>query len=163
MFMGFMAVFHNNWRISMRLFLPLPLFQGLIWWFVLSKDVRYAAESSRRSQTGHDPIINIGDRQYNVMANHTWQLSRAASTVSRPPSAYLSHPRPYISLHPDVQNPRTLSQDLKNRFCYLTACDQDETMSEGSGTPEIRQFVSVQIQYANTSLILCVSFLFTAP
>lgn len=43
-----MIAFNNNWRSSLLVALPLPVLQALIWWTMLSRDGRHAAEKTRR-------------------------------------------------------------------------------------------------------------------
>ncbi|KAL1967378.1 hypothetical protein VTN77DRAFT_3163 [Rasamsonia byssochlamydoides] len=51
----FMAIFHDDWRMTYRVTIPLPALQLLLWWLVLSKKGRVLAEQTRAGCLSQDP------------------------------------------------------------------------------------------------------------
>lgn len=54
LYIGFTQAFHSDWRNALRVFIPLPLFNVLIWWVMLTKNGRMAAERTRKEAITRD-------------------------------------------------------------------------------------------------------------
>jgi len=147
LYIGFQAALKNDWRNSLRLFLPLPPLAYVFWHYVLSYQLRAAAENSRR----HTADLGEGQTEKHdaLNGNHRADPTCAWSiqAPSRPTSAYLSQPgcisfpMPYITLHPDIEAPREMLEELRNRSGFFGEVGEDNETLIGISGP--RRYVSV--------------------
>ncbi|MCJ1237601.1 battenin CLN3 protein [Varicellaria rhodocarpa] len=56
LYIGFMQAFKNNWRTTFLVSIPFPFIQALLWWVVLSREGRTAAEQTRRFANRRDSL-----------------------------------------------------------------------------------------------------------
>ncbi|KAF2429696.1 hypothetical protein EJ08DRAFT_697968 [Tothia fuscella] len=126
MYMGFMAAFHDDWRLSIRIIAPLPLLHGLVYWLMLTpKGRKFAEETRRRSSNGLSgaevesvPTHLVNGRQEEGVGKlpHVSGLrgsivfeepqSPAPSLFSYPGSFQIPAPKlpdRFLVLHPDVE------------------------------------------------------------
>lgn len=131
MYMGLMAAFHDDWRLSIRVITPLPLLHGLVYWLVLSPGGRAFAEETRMCTSADheaEDLRPVEEEKSQIVCG-----IRGSVVLEEPPSPKLSLfsypgsfqiPSTFLSLHPDIDQKQSIFDDVLQRFGY--PADQDE-------------------------------------
>lgn len=148
--MGFMAAFHDDWRLSIRIITPLPLLHVAVYWFLLQPRGRVLAEATRQRTSAGKGAEAECKGNLEAPNAHEKRISILFPPPQSPQPSLFSYPGsfqsplPYLTLHPDADQTETSFHDVLERF----GCprEQDEIMNRTTTirppTPIFGRFVS---------------------